>query len=393
VKAGAWAALLLAASGAAAAVDFSAEERARIQAHGPWPPARAVDAGNRVDGQPEAIELGRRLFFEQRLSASGQLACASCHDPNRGFQDGKRFSRHARNTTSLIDAAQQRWFRWDGAADSLWAASLAPLTADGELAATPLRLLALLTRDADLGARYGRVFGPPVADERLLVNVAKALAAYQATLASPRTPFDAFRDALGRGDAAAASRYPQAAQRGLKIFVGEGRCFFCHAGPTFTNGEFADIGRPFFTAAGADPGRWGGLQQLQASRYNRLGAFSDAGADDARALGTRHVVMEPRHFGEFKVPTLRGLVATAPYFHDGSAATIEDVVRHYAELDEGRLHADGARLLQALKLTPQQVADLTAFLGTLSAPKRLAPLAGVSAARRAAEDRPLGASR
>jgi cytochrome c peroxidase len=361
-------ALRLAGPACAAVVDFSAEERARIAAHGPWPPARAADASNRVDSKREAIELGRRLFVDRRLSASGQLACASCHDPQRGFQDGRRFSRHGRNTISPLEAGQQRWFRWNGATDSLWAASLAPLTAGDEIAATPQRLMALLARDRDLAARYRSLFGEPVQDMALLINVAKALAAYQATLVSPRTSFDDFREALSRGDTAAASRYPPAAQRGLKLFVGPGRCFFCHAGPAFTNGEFADVGRPFFTAAGADPGRWGGLQQLLASPYNRLGGFSDVGPDDARALGTRHVVMEPRHYGEFKVPTLRSLVATAPYFHDGSAATIEDVVRHYSELDERRLHADGARLLQALKLTPQQIADLAAFLKTLSAP-------------------------
>jgi cytochrome c peroxidase len=255
----------------AGTVDFTAEERARIDSHGPWPPPRSADAGNRVDGRPDAIELGRQLFFDKRLSASGQLACASCHHPKHGFQDGQRFSRHGRNTTSLLDVGQQRWFRWDGAADSLWAASLAPLTAGDEIAATPERLLARLNLDRGLGLRYRRVFGAPVQDESLLVNVAKALASYQATLVSPRTPFDDFRDALSRGDTVAASRYPVAAQRGLKIFVGEGRCFFCHAGPSFTNGEFADVGRPFFSAGGVDPGRWGGLQQLLASPYNRLG--------------------------------------------------------------------------------------------------------------------------
>lgn len=352
----------------AGAIDFTAEERARIDSHGPWPPPRGADAGNRVDGRRDAIELGRRLFFDKRLSASGELACASCHDPKRAFQDGRRFSRHGRNTTSVLDLGQQRWFGWDGAADSLWAASLAPLVAGDELAATPQRLLVLLERDRGLGLLYRRVFGEPVDGDSLLVNVAKAMAAYQATLVSPRTPFDDFRDALSRGDTAAASRYPAAAQRGLKIFIGEGRCFFCHAGPSFTNGEFADIGRPFFSAGGVDPGRWGGLQQLLASPYNRLGAFSDAPADDERAVATRHVVMEPRQYGEFKVPGLRGLLATAPYFHDGSAPTVEDAVRHYSELDESRIHADGARLLQPLKLTPSQAADLAAFLKTLSAP-------------------------
>jgi cytochrome c peroxidase len=372
----AWLALALslpmaAAPAQAEGVDFTPEERARIQAHGPWPPAPVRDAGNRVDGRAEAAEFGRRLFFDKRLSANGRLSCASCHDPRSAFQDGKRFTRHGRNTPSLLDAGQQRWFGWDGAKDSLWAASLAPLTARDEIAATPPSLVALMKRDRSLEARYRNLFGTPLADESVLVNLAKALAAYQATLVSARTAFDEFRDALARGERAAASRYPAAAQRGLKVFVGAGRCFFCHTGPTFTNGEFADIGRPFFTAAGADPGRWGGLQQLLASPYNRLGAFSDAPPDDALAVATRHVVMEPRHYGEFKVPGLRGLLATAPYFHDGSAATIEDAVRHYSELDESRLHADGARLLQALNLTPQQAADLAAFLKTLTAPRHV----------------------
>jgi cytochrome c peroxidase len=87
---------LLASPALAAVIDFTAEERARIEGHGPWPPPRSVDAGNRVDGRPQAIELGRRLFVDRRLSTGGQLACATCHDPKRGFQDGQRFSRHGR---------------------------------------------------------------------------------------------------------------------------------------------------------------------------------------------------------------------------------------------------------------------------------------------------------
>ncbi len=351
-------------------VAFSAEDRARIIALGPWPPKPQKDASNRVDGDPLAITLGRLLFAERRWSANGQLSCAVCHDPKRSFQDGRRFARHRRNTPSLLDAGQQRWLGWDGAKDSLWAASLAPLKASDEIAASAASVARLLLSDQRLGARYQALFGAVEADEKLLVNVAKALAAYQATLVSPRTAFDAFRDALVRGDTAALARYPQAAQRGLQLFVGPGRCFFCHAGPALRNGEFGDVGRPFFTAAGADPGRWGGLQQLRASPYNRLGAFSDAGPQHSSAQPTQHLLMEPRHFGEFKVPSLRGLSATAPYFHDGSAATLEEVVRHYSELDESRLHADGARLLQALKLTPQQASDLVVFLKTLSPARR-----------------------
>jgi cytochrome c peroxidase len=359
-------ALLAIAPARADTVAFSEEERARIAAHGPWPAPRTIDVGNRADGQAEAIELGRRLFTDKRLSAQKTLSCASCHNPKLGFQDGKKSGRHDRNTPSLLDTAQRRWLGWDGATDSLWAASLAPLTASHEMAATPQTVLKLLRQDRSLSLPYRNVFGPPKADAWLLINTAKALAAYQATLTSPRTAFDDFADAIKRNDGAAAARYPEDAQRGLKMFVGEGRCFLCHTGPSFTNGEFADIGRPFFTKAGVDPGRWGGLQKLLASPFNRLGGYSDADADEA--VATKHVIQEPRHYGEFKVPSLRGLRATAPYFHNGSAAIIEDVVRHYSELDPTRLHGDGAQLLRPLKLTPQQVADMAAFLRTLSPP-------------------------
>jgi cytochrome c peroxidase len=99
---------------------------------------------------------------------------------------------------------------------------------------------------------------------------------------------------------------------------------------------------------------------------NRLGPYNDAGPADPRAVTTRHVLIEPRHFGEFRVPGLRQLGRTAPYMHDGSLATIEDVVRHYSELDEDRLHADGERILRRLDLRPGEAADLAAFLRSLS---------------------------
>lgn len=359
------AALLLALAGClpgqAALLDWGHDERAQIAAHGPWPPAPVVDASNRVDGRPQAVALGRRLFFDASISASGRLSCAGCHRADRAFQDGRRFTRRGRNTPGLVDVGRHRWFGWDGAHDSLWAASLAPLVAADEVGATAPRLAARLARDRD----YRALFGPPAADEAVLVNAAKALAAYQATLVSPRSAFDDFRDALVRGDDAAAGRYPLAAQRGLRLFVGRGRCTLCHAGPAFTNGEFADIGVPFFRAGGVDPGRWGGLERLLASPTNRLGPWSDGDADSAP---TRHVVLEPRHFGEFRVPGLRQLARTAPYLHDGSAPTIEAVLRHYSELDPERLHADGAALLQPLHLTAAESADLAAFLRSLSAP-------------------------
>ena len=365
-------ALAVASVSAQTLLDFTPQERAQIAAHGPWPPAAARDPANRVDGNPGAIRFGRALFFDKRLSANGRLSCASCHVPALAFQDGLRTAQGRvagiRNTPSLWDAGQRRWLGWDGTHDALWAASLAPLLADGEMAQRPARLAATVRATPSLKSAYRRAFEqpPPANDERLVVDLAKALAAYQATLVSPRTPFDSFRDALLRGDARAAGTYPLAAQRGLRLFIGSARCSVCHAGPAFSNGEFADIGVPFFVAGGVDSGRHGGLQTLQASRMNRLGTFNDAGADDPRAVTTRHVVIEPRHFGEFRVPGLRQLARTAPYMHDGSLATLDDVVRHYSQLNEERLHADGERILRRLDLTPDQAADLAAFLRSLS---------------------------
>jgi cytochrome c peroxidase len=358
-----------------ALLDFTPEERAQILSHGPWPPPVAPDAANRAHGRPAAIAWGRELFSDPRLSRSGQVSCASCHVPSRAFQDGLPNAQAGgavaagrRNTPTVQDTDLQRWLGWDGAHDSLWAASLAPLLARDEMGQGVADLAGQVRRSPALRNGYRRALGtsPPADDERLVVGLAKALAAYQATLRSPRTAFDAFRDALARGDVRAAARYPAAAQRGLRLFIGHGRCSVCHAGPAFSNGEFADIGVPFFVRGGVDPGRHGGLQALQASRMSRLGPHNDAGEADPRAVTTRHVLIEPRHFGEFRVPGLRQLTHTAPYMHNGSLATVEDVVRHYDQLNEDRLHADGERILRRLDLSAQQAADLAAFLRSLS---------------------------
>ncbi len=371
------AALLCALASAGTAEPLSSplrnEDIPRILAFGPWPPSPVRDPSNRVSAQPAAIAWGAALFADTRLSSGSAIACASCHQPGRGFSDGQPvglgLDRGIRNTGGLMDVSQQRWFGWDGANDNLWAQSLRPLLDAREMGGS-LASVATAVRDhADLNDGYRRVFGtaPGHDDAQVAVDVAKALAAYQETLVSARTPFDDFRDALQRGDRVAAATYPQAAQRGLALFLGRGRCYVCHSGPTFSNGEFSDIGVPYFIGKGqVDPGRHGGIQALQASRYNLLGPYNDD-ATRATATGTRHVMQDHRHFGEFKVPSLRNLAATAPYMHNGSRRTLRDVLRHYSELDENRLHADGERILVPLRLTPEETEDLLAFLDSLNA--------------------------
>jgi cytochrome c peroxidase len=373
--------LALAAAGASLAVKpeppvaFSEGERAAILAHGPWPPQFTPDPSNRVSGDPAAIALGRQLFSDRRLSRDRDRACATCHDPARAFADGRDRSiglaRVDRNAIALANLRLNRWYGWAGAADSLWAQSLRPILDAKELGASAELVRERLAADPSLATAYAGIFGSaPAADpaELVLVNTAKALAAFQETITTGRTAFDAFREALASVDRQAMANYPLAAQRGLKIFVGKGRCTVCHHGANFSNGEFDDVGVPFFAEPGrVDPGRHGGITALRASPFNLLGRYNDD-PGEATASPTRYVEQLHRNWGEFRVPSLRNVAETGPYMHNGSLATLRDVVRHYSEIDVERLHGDdGARLIRPLRLSAREAADLVGFLETLSA--------------------------
>ncbi len=364
--------LLALAALPAAAGEFTAGERRKILRHGPWPLSAVPDPSNRVSGKPAAIAFGKALFFETRLSLSGTISCATCHRPDAGWTDGLARSRgHEavdRNALSLFNLRVNRWFGWDGAQDTLWAQNLRPLIDKREMGVGATGAARLVRADGRLACGYRQAFGeaPGANDERVFVDLGKAMAAFLETLVTGRTPFDDFRDALARNDAAGRARYPAAAKRGLRLFVGRGNCAFCHFGPAFTNGEFADAGVPHFAGPGrADPGRFGGIRKLRKSRYTLLGGFND---DPARstAVKTRHVRLAHSNFGEFRVPGLRNAALTAPYMHAGSLRTLADVVRHYSTLDEERLHAGGERILRRLDLSAQEQGDLVAFLETLT---------------------------
>ena len=366
--------LLLAAASAAAlaAPAFTEEDTRRIAAHGPWPAPWTRDPSNRVSGNADAIDLGERLFFERRLSANGAISCSRCHLPERNWSDGlpraMGLEEVDRNAPSVVNVRYQHWFGWDGAHDSLWAQSVRPIVDPREMGASAALVAKLVRGDTDLSCRYRRTFGsaPAADDEKVLVDVAKALAAFQETLVSGRSAFDEFRDALVRGDRNDMSRYPEAAQRGLQIFIGKGSCEVCHVGATFSNGEFHDTGIGYFIRNGrVDPGRYGGIKKLLEDPTNLLGPYND---DPARstATGTRHVSLEHRNFGEFKVPSLRNLEASAPYMHNGSLASLRDVVKHYSEINLDRLHSDGEQILKPLHLSDGEIADLTSFLESLS---------------------------
>jgi len=349
---------------------FSKKEVAAILRHGPWPPPAKPDPSNRVSGRPEAIALGEKLFFEPRLSGPGSVLCATCHAPGKAFQDGKPrafgLAQVDRNTPTLFNVRYGRWYGWDGGHDSLWSQSIRPLLDPKEMDASASHVGAAVRRLFD--ADYRKTFKEePKDDETVLVNVGKALAAYQETLVTGRTPFDDFRDALEKNELEKAISYPLAAQRGLRVFVGKGNCSTCHFGPAFTNGEFAETGIPFFIEKGrVDGGRSEGIKKLKNDAFNLLGKYNDD-ASRANAVGTSHVEPQHKNFGEFRVPSLRGVAGTAPYMHNGSLATLRDVLKHYSELNEERLHQDGERVLKPLRLSPQEIDDVVSFLETLSA--------------------------
>jgi cytochrome c peroxidase len=352
---------------------FTEGEVRAILSHGPWPAPATVDSSNRVSGKRDGVLLGERLFFDKRLSASGRFACASCHVPERNWTDnqvrGAALAEVNRNTPTLMNARLGRWYGWDGGADSLWAQSIRPILDTRELGADPRHVAELVRKDEELSCRYRKTFGgaPSAADdEAVLVDIAKALAAFQETFETPATPFDQFRNALARGDSAGIERYSDSAKRGLRLFIGKAECSSCHSGPNFSNGEFRNNG--FSALAGkrpADPGRVEGLKHARDSRFNLLSRYNDDPAPAATA-SARQALHTQGEAGAFKVPTLRHLMLTAPYGHHGEIESLSQIVRHYSGQVAGRPGIRGHDGQPALNLSRQEQSDLVVFLESLS---------------------------
>lgn len=335
---------------------FARAETEALLLHGPWPQPWRPDPSNRVSGNAEAARLGQRLFFDARLSPSGRVACSSCHRPERSWTDGraqaKGLALSRRNTPGLLDVRLNRWLGWGGAGDSLWAQSIRPMLDPREMGSSAAHVMQLIARSPDVAALYAAAFGRPIAlveAEAALVDAGKALAAFQETLASPRTPFDALRDALAGGDPNAAARFPAKARRGAALFVGSAGCSRCHSGPTFSDNLFHRIDR---TRRIGDEGRYRDAVSLSTSPHSLVGRFNDD--PDRRVAWRAEQVRQPRSaLGAFRTPPLRNVERTSPYLHDGSAPSLAAAIR---------AHEAGRRLDKA------QADDLVAFLRTLSTP-------------------------
>ena len=260
----------------------------------------------------EKVALGRRLFFDKSLSADGSASCATCHDPERAFADsnavaiGIRHGRGTRNAPSLVNRGYGALQFWDGRAQSLEEQALQPVFNPDELGSNRESL--------------ERTTGLPAG------KVAAALASYVRTIRSGNSRYDRF--ASGNFTALSALE-----QEGLRVFRGKGNCAACHVGPNFSDEQFHNTGVA-----------WRGL------------LFSDEG----RARATH----DSSDRGAFKTPTLRNVSLTAPYMHDGSMKTLEEVIDYYS--DGGRLNPHLDREMAARNFTVEEKAALAAFLRALT---------------------------
>ena len=277
---------------------------------------------------PEKVGLGRRLFREKALSRDRSLACANCHQRKRAFTDGRARSvgvygrQGPRGVPTLVNRAWGESFFWDGRIPTLEEQVLQPIQAESEMDLTIEEAVERLKAKK----RYVRLFGDVFGDEINGGNLAQALAAYVRTIVSGDSPYDRYLF----GDADALSELQLA---GLRIFRGKGNCTACHTGPTLTDEEFHNTGVAW-----------------------RDGAFLDDGRFSVTA--------DPLDRGKFKTPTLREVARTAPFMHDGSLATLEEVIDFYS--DGARKNPNLDPEIRALKLSAEEKTVLIAFLRSLN---------------------------
>jgi cytochrome c peroxidase len=311
---------------------------------------------------PAKVELGRQLFFDKRLSADGTVSCATCHDPQRAFSDGKKVAEGIRgrrgtiNAPTVLNAMFNSGQFWDGRVESLEAQAKLPLINPDEMGnESHEQVVARLQAIPDYVKQFREVFANPVTID----GVAQAIAAFERTLVSANSPFDRF----SAGDANALGA---AAQRGLALFRGKARCNVCHninqAFPFLTDQQYRNTG-----VAANDPA-FESLSQkasqlaktgLTAARLETLSRQPGA-TSLGRFLSTGNVL----DIGAFKTPSLRDIELTAPYFHDGSADTLADVLRFYTR--GGNLNRYRDWQLEPVNLTESEQSDLIEFLKSLT---------------------------
>jgi len=313
------------------------------------------------------VELGRKLFFESRLSADGKVSCASCHDPARAFTDGRKVAegiggrQGTRNSPTVLNSMFSTGQFWDGRAGTLEDQAKMPLTNPDEMGNRSFEeVVARMSTIPELDRGFREAFGGPASIE----GFAKAVAAFERTLVSGDSPLDRYL----AGDMNAMS---EAARSGMVLFRSKARCGVCHA----FNQNFASFQTfPFFTDGNyRNTGVAANFSGFRELARKALAAIRDRSGDSMKELLKDERTSELGRFattgnsldiGAFRTPSLRNVELTAPYFHDGSAATLEDVVKFYVKGGNENPNRDWQ--LEPVALTDSEQHDLIEFLKALT---------------------------
>ena len=328
-----------------------------------------ADPTNRVADDPRAAAFGRQLFFDARLSANGQVSCATCHIPERAFEDGTPLARGVgvtnRRTMPIAGMAHSPFLFWDGRKDSLWAQALGPLESPVEHGGSRAQYARVIA--AHYRADYEAIFGalPPLStrDEAtaVFVNMGKAIAAFERTIVHVPSRFDRYVDALQDAGRAPQGVLSADEVAGLRLFIGKASCANCHNGPLLTNNEFHNTGVPARPGLPADTGRLAGADAVLRDEFNCRSRWSDSPSKCAELefLVTGDHVLERA----FKVPSLRNVAERAPYMHAGQFSTLVEVLEHYNRAPKAPA---GHSELAPLRLSAQERRQIEAFLRSLS---------------------------
>ncbi len=325
---------------------------------------------------PEKIALGKKLFEDKRFSSTGEVSCSTCHDSAKAFTDsplqvseGIEGLTGTRNAPTVINAAYFTTQFWDGRSPSLEDQALHPFVNPVEMGLENHEpILEVIRSDPDYIEAFTKIFGK---NETTITmdEVTQAIAAFERTQVFGGSPFDRY---YFLGDPSALT---PAQKRGLELFVNEGRCVSCHiieqTQALFTDSRFHNVGV--------------GINAIQKEVPDLAGEFLEAEytktevdekvLTDTRTseLGRLAVTRDFDDVGSFKTPTLRNIAVTAPYMHDGSLKTLNDVLVHY---NNGGVTEEGDPVndflssgIRPLNLTDQQLADLEAFMQSLTSPE------------------------
>jgi cytochrome c peroxidase len=271
----------------------------------------------------DKVELGKQLYFDKRLSVDNTVSCASCHDPKMGWSNNDKTAvgvggqRGGRSAPTVLNTAYQAFQFWDGRAGTLEQQALGPIANPIEMNLPVEKAVEKIAAIKGYQDQFQKVFGQPVNAD----NLAKAIAAFERTILSGDAPYDRFK----AGDESALS---DKAKEGMKLFFGKANCSSCHTGPNFTDNGFHNVGISF--------------------------------AAEKPDLGRNEISKMEGDKGAFKTPTLREIARTGPYMHDGSLASLEEVVAYYNKGGTPNDYLDEE--IYALKLTPEQQSALVAFL-------------------------------